>query len=249
VHPRVVHPWPVMAAGALLLVLVVTAGLGAAGVLVGLAAAAGGSWWLGRSAAAHGVTRLGPADVVTVGRAVLVVAVTALVTALVTDPVMGPVTGGAQPRALLVGLAAVALSLDLVDGQVARRTGSVSAFGASLDMEVDAWLILVLAVAGGPEVGWWVLSIGLARYALGLAALLLPVLRRPVPVRRWAKVVAAVQGITLLVVLTGLLPVAAAQGLLGAALLLLAESFTHQVRWLVAHPVTSYARAVEVVSR
>jgi phosphatidylglycerophosphate synthase len=190
----------------------------------------------------HDVARLGPADVVTLVRAALVVGVTALV-----------VDGGSHVGShagALVPLAAVALALDLVDGQVARRTGTASAFGASLDMEVDAWLILVLSVHVAPEVGWWVLAIGLARYALALAATLLPVLRRPVPVRRWAKVVAAVQGVTLLVVSTGWLPIPVSRVLLGVALLLLVESFAHQVRWLVRHPVPSYdRRAVEVVGR
>ena len=48
--------------------------------------------------------------------------------------------------ATLVVLAAVALVLDGVDGQVARRTGTVSALGARFDMEVDAFLMLVLSV-------------------------------------------------------------------------------------------------------
>jgi len=234
----VVHPWPATTAVALLLALVVSPGLGPVGLLSGLVATALGTWWLLRSATRHDVVRLGPADVVTLGRAVLVVGVTALV-----------LDGGVH-RGVLVPLAAIALALDLVDGQVARRTGTVSTFGASLDMEVDAWLILVLSVHVAPEVGWWVLAIGLARYALALAATVLPVLRRPVPVRRWAKVVAAVQGVTLLVVATGWVPSSLSRVLLGAALLLLAESFTHQVRWLVTHPVrTSDDLVLEGVSR
>ena len=42
-----------------------------------------------------------------------------------------------------------ALALDGVDGQVARRTGTASELGARFDMEVDAFLILVLSVAAG----------------------------------------------------------------------------------------------------
>ena len=42
-------------------------------------------------------------------------------------------------------------SLDAVDGQVARRTGTVSALGARFDMEVDAFLILVLSVYVAPD--------------------------------------------------------------------------------------------------
>jgi phosphatidylglycerophosphate synthase len=220
---------------ALLAVLVLTVGLGPSAVATGVAVTAGGSWWFSRSLAAHGVTRLGPADAVTLVRAVLVVGVSALV-----------VEGG--HTAVLLPLTATALTLDLVDGAVARRTGTASAFGASLDMEVDALLILVLSVLVAPEVGWWVLLIGLARYLLGLAATLMPVLKRPVPVRRWAKVVAAVQGVALLAVAAGL-PTVASQALLAVALLLLVESFTHQVRWLLTHPpVTHPAPVAEQVA-
>ena len=65
--------------------------------------------------------------------------------------------------------------------QVARRTGTASAFGARFDMEVDAFLILVLSVYVARPLGAWVLAIGLARYVLLLAERLLPWLRRPVP--------------------------------------------------------------------
>ena len=64
-------------------------------------------------------------------------------------------------------------------------------------METDAFLILVLSVYVVPLVGAWVLLIGLARYLLLVATALWPWLRRPVPARRWAKVVAAVQGVAL----------------------------------------------------
>ena len=51
-----------------------------------------------------------------------------------------------RPGRPLVGLTAVALALDGVDGRVARRTETVTAVGARFDMEVDAFLILVLSV-------------------------------------------------------------------------------------------------------
>ena len=62
---------------------------------------------------------------------------------------------------VLLGLTALALVLDAVGGRVARRTHSVTRLGARFDMETDAFLILVLSVAAGPLVGWWVLAIGL----------------------------------------------------------------------------------------
>ena len=56
-----------------------------------------------------------------------------------------------------------------MDGWVARRTDSVTAFGARFDGEVDAFLILVLSVAVSAAVGWWVVVAGLARYAFWAA--------------------------------------------------------------------------------
>ena len=158
-----------------------------------------------------------PANIVTGTRAALAVVVA----------VVGP-TGPA------LALVVVALALDWVDGRVARRTGTVSAFGARFDMETDAFLIAVLSVYAAPTYGWWVLAIGAARYALWLAERVLPWLRRPVPARPWRKVVAAVQGVVLAVAVSGLLPYAVGEALLLVALALLAESFGRDVWWLWA---------------
>ena len=51
---------------------------------------------------------------------------------------VGALVAACAAGRLLVALAAVALVLDAVDGRVARRTGTVSPFGARFDMEVDA---------------------------------------------------------------------------------------------------------------
>src|SRR6187431_1789800 len=75
---------------------------------------------------------------------------------------------------LLVVISTVALVLDAVDGHVARRTDSVTAFGARFDMEVDAFLIAVLSVHVAPHLGWWVLAIGAMRYGYVAAGRLLP---------------------------------------------------------------------------
>ncbi len=156
-----------------------------------------------------------PADAVTLVRAVLAVVVA----------VIGP-TG---PGLVLV---AIALCLDWVDGQVARRTRTASAFGARFDMETDAFLIAVLSVYVASAHGWWVLGIGAARYLLWLAERVWPWLRRPVPPRHWRKVVAAVQGVTLAVVAADLVPDPVAEAALVVALALLAESFGRDVWWL-----------------
>ena len=162
----------------------------------------------------------------TLTRAVLVCGVTALV-----------VDGPSGPRALsvLVLLASVALALDAVDGPVARRTGSISALGGRFDMEVDAFLILVLSVQVARDHGPWVLAIGAARYLLLVAGWWWPWLRVASPPRYWGKVVAAVQGVVLVVAASGLLPAAAVDLALLGALALLAESFGREVGWKWRH--------------
>ena len=113
------------------------------------------------------LTRFGPADRVTLARAVLACAVAGLAAAAALGgPEAHPAEGA---LGLLVGLASVALVLDAVDGWVARRTGTVSAFGARFDLEVDAFLIAVLSLHVARELGWWVATIGAARYVLLVA--------------------------------------------------------------------------------
>ena len=136
------------------------------------------------------------------------------------------------PVALLVALAVVALSLDLVDGWLARRTGTVTALGARFDGEVDAFLILALSVYVAPIDGAWVLAIGAARYLFLLGEWLLPWMRAPLPPRRWRKVVAAAQGIVLTVAAADVLPRSAMQAILLAALVALAASVGECVWWL-----------------
>jgi len=204
----------------LLAVLDATTGLGTlgwtAGILLGAFVAGG----LGRGLLRAGHSTLGAANAVTLGRAVLVGGVAALAVASWSDD---------GSRAALVALASVALVLDAVDGRVARRTGTVSSLGARFDMEVDALLILVLSAYDVRAVGWWVLTIGAARYLLLAATACLPWLRAPLPPRWWAKAVAAVQGVVLTVVAAGVLPRGLAVPVLAIAMALLAESFGRQV--------------------
>jgi phosphatidylglycerophosphate synthase len=172
----------------------------------------------------RGSTRFGAANAVTATRSVLVGATTALV---LTE------LGGAAAPLPLVPIVAVALALDGVDGYVARRTDSVSELGARFDMEVDAFLLLVLSIYDTRFVGWWVLAIGLMRYAFVAAAWLLPFLGRTLPYRYWRKVVAAACGVALTVVATQALPAPVNMILAAGALLLLIESFGRDVVWLI----------------
>ena len=207
---------------AVLTVLAATVGLGPVGWLVGtgcgLVTAAGLIYGLTRSDSAA----LGAANRVTLTRATLVGGVTALV----ADALVGPAHVGA-----MVGLAVVALVLDGVDGWVARRTGTVSALGARFDMEVDAFLILVLSVYVAGIVGPWVLAIGAARYAAWAAGRMVRWLRRPVPPRYWRKPVAAIQGIVLTAAVVAQTPGVGIHLAIIVAMLLLTESFGRDVIW------------------
>jgi phosphatidylglycerophosphate synthase len=208
-------------AGLLTLLTVTGTGLGPPGWLAAAAFTAAGWAVLAEALPAYGMTRFGPADLVTMIRAVLLGGVTALV----AD------TG--HPRSSMWALAivaALALATDAIDGKVARRTGTVSQFGARFDMEVDAFLILVLSAFVATQLGWWVLAIGAMRYLFVAAGRIWPWLRAPLPTRMSSKAVAAAQGIVLTVVL--LLPQIPATILVGLALLALTWSFAHDVRWL-----------------
>jgi len=180
------------------------------------------------------VSRIGPASWVTLARATLAVGVAALVADSFAHD---------TSVALLVTLAAVALALDLVDGPLARRTGTASALGARLDGEVDAFLILALSVYVASDVGAWVLAIGAARYLFLAGEWLLPWMRAPLPDRRWRKVVAAAQGVVLTVAAAGVLPDALTEALLAAALAALAASFGECVWWLWRHRHETRAQA------
>ena len=222
---RAVHTGPVIGLIgqlAILSGLAGTVGLGPAGWLVGMVCGL-----VTTAGLSHGLTRsgrrtLGAANRVTLTRATLVGGVTALV----ADALVGPAT-----VAGIVGLAVVALILDGVDGWVARQTGTVSALGARFDMEVDAFLILVLSVYVAGSVGPWVLVIGAARYAFWAAGRLVGWLRRPLPLRYWRKPVAAIQGIVLTGAVADQTPGVATHVAILVAMVLLAESFGRDVVW------------------
>jgi phosphatidylglycerophosphate synthase len=168
----------------------------------------------------------GPAFWVTLVRAALAVVVAALVVESFAHDV---------PAVLLVTPAAAALVLDLVDGWLARRTGTESAFGARFDGEVDAFLILALSVHVAAALGAWVLLIGAARYVFLLGEWLLPWMRAPLPVRNWRKVVAATQGVVLTIAAADVLPRLLMQAVLALALAGLLASVGECTWWLWRH--------------
>jgi phosphatidylglycerophosphate synthase len=221
----------------LLAILATTVGLGVAGWVMGVAyglvtcaALTRGLDQVGAGTAAKLASgtsgTFGPADWVTLNRATLV----GCAAALTADSFHR-----GAPVEILVAIAVVALVLDAVDGQVARRTGTASALGARFDMEVDSFLILVLSVYVARSMGAWVLAIGAMRYAFVAASWVLRWMREPLPHRFWRKVVAATLGVVLVVATADVLPAPLVGAALVAALALLVESFGRDIVWLWRH--------------
>lgn len=205
----------------LLAILTATIGLGSLGWVVGLACGV-----ITVVAVGRGTDRLGPADLVTLGRAV----VTCALAALVADSFVHD-----AEVVTLVVLATVATGADAVDGWIARHTRTTSSFGARFDGEVDAFLFLVLSVYVAESGPVWVLAIGLARYAFAVAGWVLPWMRAQLPTRWWRKVAAAVQGVVLTVAIADVTPSWLTTAALAVALALLTESFGRDVVWLWRH--------------
>ena len=202
-------------------------GWGAAGWVAGFVTLGVADVAAAHLARAYRIAALGPADVVTLSRTALACGIVALV----TDPAVADPTRTAG----IAALGTVALVLDRVDGVVARRTGTGSAYGGKIDGEADAFLLLVLSVPAAEVFGWWVLLIGLARYAFAVAGWPLPWLRAQLPFRYWRKVVTATAGIALTVAVAGVLPETLAALGLVVALALIGESFVRDIWWLWAH--------------
>ncbi len=172
---------------------------------------------------------LGAANRVTVGRAALVLSLAALV----------PHAGSLSNASLwwIIGMATAALCLDGVDGAVARRTGTSTAFGARFDMELDSVLMLVLAalVWRAGRIDAWILLLGAPRYVFIAAGRLLPWLRAPLPQRLRRKAGCVAQGVALVVGLAPSVPAGLAAAVAVVTLVLLVGSFAVDVRWLFAH--------------
>jgi phosphatidylglycerophosphate synthase len=134
----------------------------------------------------------------------------------------------------VAALAAAALSLDAVDGWLARRLGLASDFGARFDLEVDALLLVILAllVWQTDRVGSWVLAIGLLRYVFVLAGWLVPWLRKSLPPSRRRQAVCVQQGITLLLCLLPPVDIMLANAMAAMALSALLVSFATDIIYL-----------------
>jgi len=174
--------------------------------------------------------RFGPANTLTLVRATYV----ALLTGIIIDEASLSDTG----RWLLVGTGAAALLLDGVDGWAARRTGLASRFGARFDMEVDAFLVLVLAalVWRAGQAGVWVLTCGLLRYIFVLAGRAWPVLATPLAPSFRRKAICVAEIIVLLVALAPPVRPVMAELLCLSGLIVLGYSFAADTVQLLTTP-------------
>jgi phosphatidylglycerophosphate synthase len=168
--------------------------------------------------------RVGYANLITAARLLLIAGVAALI---------------AVPDLRLAGWLAVVLStiaacMDALDGPVARRTGTESAFGARFDMEVDALLIVVLALLAWrwDKAGAWVLLSGLLRYLFVAGGWILPWLRQPLPPSVRRKTVCVVQIVGLIIVLGPIITPPLSTWLAAIGLAILGYSFLIDTVWL-----------------
>lgn len=177
----------------------------------------------------HRHSRFGYANLVTAIRAALVSLVAA--TVFFADNLEGIEALGWT----LVALVVTALLLDGIDGYLARRFNQASELGARFDMEVDAFLILILSVAAFMlgKAGLWVLLIGLMRYLFVAAQHMTDRLNGELPPSFRRKLVCVIQVAALCVILAPIATVPWSTAIAGFALLSLVYSFAVDVFYLL----------------
>jgi phosphatidylglycerophosphate synthase len=92
-------------------------------------------------------------------------------------------------RALLAFVVLGLFALDGLDGWLARRRGTASAFGALFDMETDALFVLTveLVLYQRGDLGAWILVTGCLRYVYVLVRAFVPARRADVPRSRFGR--------------------------------------------------------------
>lgn len=135
-----------------------------------------------------------------------------------------------------VVLGATALAMDGLDGKIARSTGSTRA-GALYDETVDALFILILSVGLVPVWGPGCLIPGLMYYSFHAVAVFHSAWRKRLPHSLSRRVIAAAQGILLLVAGSPIAVAFPAFGLLcvAAAVMSVLYSFGRDILWLERH--------------
>ena len=194
----------------------------AAGVFVGVMLLA-----IGGLAGHHPFDRFGPANQVSTARAALV----ALAASLALEPAL-PVVAAATAAAALL-----ATALDGLDGQVARQSGMASAFGARFDLEIDALLILALAVLAWrhDKAGPWVLLSGLLRYLFVAAGWPWPWMARPLAPSWRRQAVCVIQVVGLIVTILPMVTRPWSALVAAVCLAVLCCSFFVDILWLRRH--------------
>jgi phosphatidylglycerophosphate synthase len=172
----------------------------------------------------HPFARFGAANQITTMRALVV----SLVVGLIGEPRMPAIAVCAAAASVVVTL------LDGMDGWLARRNGTMSAFGARFDMEVDALLILALSVIAWrfDKAGAWVLLAGGLRYAFVAAGACWPWLKAPLPASRRRQTVCVLQIAGLTLAIVPAIPPPASAPLAACALAALGYSFLVDIVWL-----------------
>ena len=172
----------------------------------------------------HPFACFGAANQITTLRAALAV----LVAGLVVEPSLPALAAAAASVALVVTV------LDGIDGWLARRTRMSSEFGARFDMEVDAFLIFVLALLAWRhgKAGWWILLAGLLRYLFMLAGRLWAWMDKPLQPSLRRQTICVVQIVGLIVTLVPSVPPPASTAVAALALTALCYSFLVDTVWL-----------------
>ena len=182
---------------------------------------------LSKVRAHHPFPSYGPANATTTVRAVLAATVCACI-------------GEAHSAAVAVGAVAAATAatiLDGVDGWLARRTRMASAFGARVDMEIDALLILALSILAWrhAKAGAWVLASGLLRYGFIAAGWLLPWMTRPLTPTLRGRAICVLQIVVLLIVMLPSVRPPVSAPIAAAGVAVLVYSFAVDTLWLWRH--------------
>src|SRR5688572_28890857 len=178
----------------------------------------------GRVADHHPYLRFGPANHVTMIRAMLVT----LVASLIGEPAIPRVAATATALAVLM------IVLDGVDGWLARRSRMVSAFGARFDVETDALLVMAMCILVWQhgKAGAWVLVGGMMRYVFVMAGTWLRWMARPLRPTRRAKTISVCHMVGLSVALAPIVPPPLSAMAVASTLIALSWSFAVDVRRL-----------------
>jgi phosphatidylglycerophosphate synthase len=184
--------------------------------------------------------RLGPANWITIGR----LGVASLLLGLAADLATANATLPSAMAWTVAGLAFAGIIFDGVDGWIARRGRIESAFGARLDMEVDAFLILVLSamVWQLDKAGPWVILLGAMRYLFWMAGLVFSRFAAPLPASFRRKAACVVTGIVLTVLTAPVVVAPLSTWLAAGALAVLGYSFLVDSRWLVRRTAPAASR-------